>query len=85
MTTATIIISGQTILISGTWYPHSGDGFNDPIEPAGWEINEIILNGIDYDYEDIMKMFNISENDLFNMFEDALSEQDKSDYEYNFI
>ena len=81
MTTATILISGFTILVSGTYYPQFGDGFNDPIEPAGWEITELLLNGAKCEIEYLTFLLKITELDLHN----ALSEQEQSDYEYNFI
>lgn len=81
MTTATILISGFTILVSGTYYPQFGDGFNDPYEPAHWEVYESIYNGEDLDLEQLAKIFNITESELYKICSDALSEQDRLDWE----
>ena len=81
MTETTIIINGQSVLIFGEYYPHSGDGFNDPYEPAHWEVYESIYNGEDLDLEQLAKIFNMTESELYKICSDALKEQDRLDWE----
>ena len=73
MTNTSININGQTIHISGKYYPHCGDGFNDEYEPAHWQINE--------DLEQLAQQFNISESELYKICCNALNEQDRLDWE----
>jgi hypothetical protein len=73
MTETTIHINGQSVHISGNYYPHCGDGFNDEYEPAHWQINE--------DLEQLAKQFNMTESELYNICVIALNKQDQSDWE----
>lgn len=84
MTTTTIQIKDYQIKLTAKYYHATGDGFNEPYEPANWDISEILLNGEDIDadgYNYLCELLDLSELELDKLFTTALNKQDYIDWE----
>jgi hypothetical protein len=74
-------VNGEKIQITGVFYKECGDGWNDPIEPAHWELVETIYKGVDSDPDDFAQELGLTSDELYEIFYAALDAQDERDWD----